>query len=290
MTDGRHSATEQSTARLGAAVLAGWLVFGAGCGGAQGPGGNGEQRSLAEYDLGRDAFQNQRLREALDHVQKALKLNPDNADAAYLGATVLIAFCALDDKSSDCRFSEAEAFAKKAIEASPEHRDAKNALGVILIHQKRYDEAIAVLRPLANDMLYGSPEKAWGNLGWAYLLRGSADEAIDSLRRAIAAQPLFCVGQYRLGLAYEKKGDLPLAREALTRAVDTDRPECKRLQDAFDARARIAAKQGLREEARADLEKCRDLGTSTPAGQRCAARLLQVGPGAEVSRPPQMYQ
>src|SRR6185369_1275958 len=151
-------------------------------------------------------------------------------------------------------------------------------------------DAIAVLRPLANDMLYGSPEKAWGNLGWAYLLRGSPDEAIDALRRAIAAQPLFCVGQYRLGLAYEKKGDLPLAREALTRAVDTDRPECKRLQDAFDARARIAAKQGLRDEARADLEKCRDLGTSTPVGQRCAARLQQVGPGSEVSRPPQMYQ
>jgi type IV pilus assembly protein PilF len=152
-------------------------------------------------------------------------------------------------------------------------RDAKNTLGVILVHRGRYDEAIEVLRPLASDILYASPEKAWGNLGWAYLMRGSADEAVDALRRSIAAQPLFCVGQYRLGLAYEKKEELDLAREAFTKAVDTERPECKKLQDAYDARARVAVKQGLRDQARADLEKCRDISATTRVGQKCAAQL-----------------
>jgi len=232
-----------------------------------------EQRSTAEYDLARDAFQNNRLREALDHVQKAMRLNDENADAAYLGAVVLCQFCALDEASSDCRFKEAEGFAKKALAAAPEHRDAKNTLGVILIHEKRYEEAIASLKPLANDILYATPEKAWGNLGWAYLERGSVDEAIDALRRSVAAQPLFCVGNYRLGLAYEKKGDLSLAREALSRALDTDRPECKRLQDAFSARARVLAKQGDKEEARADLKRCHELSSATPVGQRCAVEL-----------------
>ena len=80
----------------------------------------------------------------------------------------------------------------------------------------------------------------------------------------MAVQPLFCVGQYRLGLAYEKKGDLPLAREAFTKAVDTDLPQCKRLQDAYSARARVLARQGLKEEARADLTRCRDMGVQTP--------------------------
>ena len=89
----------------------------------------------------------------------------------------------------------------------------------------------------------------------------------------MAAQPLFCAGQYRLGLAYEKKGDLGAARDAFTKAIDTDRVECKRLQDAFDARARVSDKQGLREEARADLERCRDMASTTPIGQRCAAQL-----------------
>jgi tetratricopeptide (TPR) repeat protein len=92
----------------------------------------------------------------------------------------------------------------------------------------------------------------------------------------VAAQPLFCVGHYRLGLAYEKRGELPLARESFTRAVETEQPECQRLQDAFDARARVSERQGLREEARADLARCRDLAASTPVGQRCAAQLLEA--------------
>jgi type IV pilus assembly protein PilF len=245
----------------------------AGCAGSSAAGGkSADQQSLAEYDLAREAFEHGRYREALDHIEKSVEIDEDNADAAYL-TLVMLAFCNGDERSSDCRFTEAEAYARKAIEANPEHRDAKNALGVTLIHQKRHDEAIAVLKPLANDILYSSPEKSWGNLGWAYLERGSIDEAIDSLRRSVAAQPLFCAGQYRLGLAYEKKGELGAARDAYTRAVDTDRPECKRLQDAFDARARVSEKQGLRDEARADLERCREISRTTPIGQRCSAQL-----------------
>jgi tetratricopeptide (TPR) repeat protein len=256
-------------AALAAASLAGVAACGASQGGAQG----GEQRSVAEYDLARDAFQNGRLREALDHVEKALDLDEDNADAAYLGSVVLLGFCAADARSSDCRFDQAEKMARRALDANPEMRDAKNTLGVVLVHLGRYDEAIAVLRPLAEDILYASPEKSWGNLGWAYLLKGSNDLAIDALQRAVAAQPLFCVGQYRLGLAYEKRGELALAHEAFTRAVETEQPDCQRLQDAFDARARVSEKQGLRDEARTDLTRCRDIAAATPIGQRCAAQL-----------------
>jgi len=249
------------------------------CSAAPGSSPEAAQRSIGEYDLARDAFQRGQLREALDHVQKSLDLDEENGDAAYLGAITLLAFCAAveDPKAStDCRLKDAERFARQALEVNPEMRDAKNTLGVILVHQGRYDEAVEVLKPLANDILYASPENAWGNLGWAYLLRGNIDEAIDALRRSVAAQPLFCVGQYRLGLAYEKKGEPALAREALTKAVETQRPDCQRLQDAFDARARVAIKLGQADEARADLLRCRDIGASTRVGQRCAVQLRSL--------------
>lgn len=236
-------------------------------------------QSIGEYDLARDAFGRNSLREALEHTKKALALDDQNADAAYLGSLIMLAFCAgADDpkNSSDCRFGEAESYARAALKIKPDMRDAKNTLGVILVHQDRYDEAISVLKPLADDMVYATPEKAWGNLGWAYLLRGNNDEAIDALTRAIAVQPLFCVGYYRLGLAYEKKGELKLAREALSKALSTERPECRTLQDAFDARARIAVNQGLRDEAKADYETCRDIARTTTVGQRCAAELKRM--------------
>lgn len=265
--------------KLAVAMLTGLLLMPA-CGAATSGGAvSPDQQSNAEYDLARDAFSGGRLREALEHVENATKLNEENGDAAYLGAMIMLAFCALDEASSDCRFKEAEAFARKAIAAGQGKtgaRDAKNALGVILVHEGRFDEAIEVLKPLSADILYTSPENAWGNLGWAYLMKGSADEAIDALRRAIAAQPLFCVGQYRLGLAYEKKEQLELAREALTKAVDTQRPECGKLQDAYEARARVAGKLGFRDQAKADLEKCRDISAVTRVGQKCAAQLRSL--------------
>lgn len=232
-----------------------------------------DQRSLSEYDLARDSFQAGRLREALDHIQRSLKLDEDNADAAYLGAITHLAFCNPDERATDCHFNDAERYARKALEANPDLRDAKNVLGVVLIHERRFDDAVAVLEPLANDILYVSPEKSWGNLGWAYLQKGSFNEAIDSLRRSVAAQPLFCTGWYRLGLAYEKKGELTAAREALTKCLETPRPECQGMQDAFDSRGRVAMKQGLREEARNDFEKCGALSPTTKAGVRCAGQL-----------------
>jgi Tfp pilus assembly protein PilF len=270
------AARASSSSTVSAAVA--WAVCCAAaavsCAGARSPGSsNPEQQSIAEYDVARDAFQNQRLREALEHVEKALSLDGENADAAYLGATVLIQFCAASERSSDCRYDEAERYARLALKNNPDMRDAKNTLGVILINEGKYDDAIGVLKPLANDILYGSPEKAWGNLGWAYLKRGSADEAIDALRRAVAAQPLFCVGQFRLGLAFEKKGDFAAARDALNKAIETPRPECQKLQDAHEALGRVFVKLDRRDDARAALEKCRDIASSTSIGQRCAARL-----------------
>lgn len=263
--------------RFGAvALLAATLALLAGCGGAGGTGGASDERlSTAEYDLARDAFEKQHLREALEHVDKALAHDEDNADAAYLGAVIMLAFCALDTKSPDCRFDEAERYARAALEVASDMRDAKNALGVILIHQGRHQAAIDVLEPLSKDIIYGSPEKAWGNLGWAYLEAKRLDDAIHALKRSVAAQPSFCVGHYRLGLAYQKKGQHAAARQAFTRALSIEEGDCGRLQHAFWARSESLLSLGMKDEARKDLERCRELEPNTRVGVRCA-RALQA--------------
>ena len=213
-------------------------------------------------------------REALSHVLKAIDLDHDNAEAEHLAALIYLYFCAAS--SDECRLGDAEAHARKAVKLKADFREARNTLGVVLVHEKKYDEAIAVLEPLANDILYSTPETAWGNLGWAYLLKGDADKAIAALQRSIALQPEFCVGAYRLGLAFEKKGDNKAARDAFSRALDTDRPECKRMQDAFRERGRVALLLGDRDAARADLERCRSLAGDSPTGKECAAMLATM--------------
>jgi len=234
-----------------------------------------ERQSVAEYDIAKDLFLNRRQpRDALSHVLKAIELDDENADAEHLAALIYLYFCAAS--TDECRLGDAEGHARKAVELKSDYREARNTLGVVLVHEKKYDEAIAALEPLANDILYSTPETAWGNLGWAYLLKGNADKAIEALQRSIALQPEFCVGAYRLGLALEKKGDHKAAREAFSRALETDRRECKQMQDAFGARARVALRLGDQEAARADLERCRALASDTPAGKECGALLATM--------------
>jgi type IV pilus assembly protein PilF len=230
----------------------------------------------AEYGLGNDAFGRGNYREALDHVEKALDHDELNVDAAYLGAMVYLVFCAENEESSDCRYDDAENYIRIALKGDPDMRDATNALGVILVHQKRHEEAAKVLEPLAKDILYRSPEKAWGNLGWAYLEAGRVDDAIPALKRAIAAQPMFCVGHYRLGLAYEKKEEYAAARHAFTRALSIEEGACQRLQAAFWGRARVAMMLGMELETRQDLEQCRKLASITNIGKKCSTKLAKM--------------
>ena len=228
--------------------------------------------SESEYDVARDLWLRRNSpREALDHALKAVELNENNADAAHLVALIYMDFCSRN--SEECRLPAAEKHARLALAAKSDYREAINTLGVILIHQRRYAEAIKVLKPLTEDILYQTPENAWGNLGWAQYEAGSTDAAIESLRRSIAAQPLFCVGLYRLGLAYERRHDDAAAAEALTRALETQAPGCNGLQDALAARARVELRLGNADAARADLERCTELSRKTAVGKECSSML-----------------
>ncbi len=234
-----------------------------------------ERESVAEQNLAADIWlHHDEPRVALGHALKAVELNDENAQAAHLVALLYLDFCRRS--IDECRLSEAERYARQAIAIKPDFREAKNTLGVILVHEKRYDDAIAVLRPLSQDILYQTPEDAWGNLGWAYLEKGDLDPAIDALRRSVAAQPNFCVGNYRLGLAYEKKQSPAAAVEAYTRALETDHPECKGLQVAYAGRARCLLALGRPDAARPDVVRCVQLDQRTAAGRECSALLEKL--------------
>jgi type IV pilus assembly protein PilF len=244
-----------------------------GCAAASGDGVKDPDRmSESEYDVARDLWlRRSSPREALDHALKAVELNQDNADAAHLVALIYMDFCSRN--RDECHLQEAEKHARLALKAKPDYREATNTLGVILIHEKRYAEAIATLKPLTEDILYQTPENAWGNLGWAQLESGATDSAVESLRRSIAAQPLFCVGLYRLGLALERRHEDVAAAEALTRALETQAPGCNTLQDAVAARARVELRIGNQDAARSDLQRCVDLSGKTDAGKECSSML-----------------
>jgi Tfp pilus assembly protein PilF len=266
----RVASARRSWIRLAFTSSLALLALTAGCSAPQSAGGGGdaERRSLAEYDLARDLWLNRgQPREALDHVLTAIELDDENADAAHLAALIYLDFCR--QISDACRLAEAEAHARAALEAKSDFREARNTLGVTLIHQRRYEEAIDVLRPLTEDILYRTPEIAWGNIGWAELEQGALQQAVEALSRSVAAQPDFCVGHYRLGLAEERLGHAERALAAFTRALSAAEGRCQGLQEAYAGRARLLLAAHRAAEAERDLQTCVRLDKRTDAGREC---------------------
>ncbi len=237
--------------------------------------------SLSEYDVAKDLWLRQnRAREALKHALDAVEMDKQNSDAAHLVALIYLKFCERSETEGmgaldECKLAEAERHARLALASKSDFLEAKNTLGLVLIHRKRYREAVSVLLPLAEDILYQTPEIAWGNLGWAYLQQGNLTRAIDALQRSVAAEPSFCVGWYRMGLARMRRKNLQAADEAFTEALTRD-PRCQGLQAAYLQRGHVRRALGRDQAAKEDLEHCVKLGKRTNDGKECASLLANL--------------
>jgi Tfp pilus assembly protein PilF len=254
------------------------LSLSLGCSGRGAPGAQSpERQSDAEFDLANDFFHRGQPRAALDHARKAIELNDENKQALYLASAIHLYFCDGPQglKGPDCRLADAEGYARRAVKADAQFREAKNLLGQILITEEKPKDAIALLEPLTKDPAYESSYLAWGNLGWAQVQAGMVDQGIASLQNAIT-QPKFCVGHYRLGRAFEKKKSYAQAEQSFTNAITVESADCQSLQDAWFWRAKVRMAQSKNAEAKTDLERCRDISTETLTGKECVKTLSQI--------------
>jgi Tfp pilus assembly protein PilF len=276
MSNSFQSSALRASAPLGVAVIACAMALGcaAHSGGATGSSYTPDRQSEAEYDLARDAWiRRGDAREGLAHALKATEIDDENAEAHHLVALLYLDLC--QKLAQDCRLADAEREAGRALKLRGDFREARNTLGVVLIHEHQYKQAIEILEPLTKDILYTSPESAWGNLGWAYLEVGKLDESRDALLRSIAAQPRFCVGHYRLGLVYERLGHAEAAVESFSNALQAD-SRCSGLQDALLHRAKAHLSLGQKAPAQIDLSRCAQLSLSTLTGKECESIRLKI--------------
>jgi glutathione synthase/RimK-type ligase-like ATP-grasp enzyme len=81
----------------------------------------------------------------------------------------------------------AEALLRQILSTTPLHREACLKLAEILIRGKRFDEAVAVLEPLANDAQQNSA--IYRRLGVAHAYARRESVALDYFERALAFEP-----------------------------------------------------------------------------------------------------
>jgi tetratricopeptide (TPR) repeat protein len=235
-------------------------------------------RSMKQYELAVGLRGEGNVPGAYQTLYKALEMNPDNAKAHLLLGHMFL----LDrednpkemDPKAEHHFREVLRI-QESVAAQVEHDlkpSAYNGIGVLHIHQKRYQAAIDVLRKAVGDLFNREAYMAWGNLGWAQIEMKDYAKAIDSLGRALKLAPQFCVGYFRLGQAHLATKAYAKAEEALTRAVEAH-PDCGKFQDAWNLRGEARMNLGSREDARADFERCVEISTTTEAGKSCARYL-----------------
>ncbi len=78
------------------------------------------------------------------------------------------------------KWDQANEKLKKALELNPKLKQARNNLGIVLMHQGKYHEAITLLRALVDED--PSQAMAWATLGGANQSVGNIEDAIDAYK------------------------------------------------------------------------------------------------------------
>jgi tetratricopeptide (TPR) repeat protein len=256
--------------------IAGLLLLVA-CGGA-GATYEDSERSMRQYELAVGLRGEGNVPGALQALYKSLEIDPNNSRSHLLLAHMFLLDrqdnLALYDEKADHHFNEVLRI-QDSDEKRPEESlsaEARNGLGVLRIHQGRYQEAVDILLKAIEDLFNREAYMAWGNLGWAYFHLGNHQKAADSLLRSVKLHPRFCVGYFRLGQTYSKMRVFDKADQALTSAISADE-RCAAFQDAFHLRGEARMNLGQREDARADFERCVEIEASNETGKSCSRYL-----------------
>jgi Tfp pilus assembly protein PilF len=167
------------------------------------------------------------------------------------------------------RLDEAEKAYRRAVAARPTFSEARNDLGQLLARTGRYEEAIREFDAALENMLYKEPYVARCNKGLAVYRMGRREDGIAEMRACLTVAPSYCKGRRELGrtLLDEKR-----TREAVDE-LSTYARFCERVPDAHLQLGLARMKAGDVPGARAEFERCRELGDGTAEGEECRRSL-----------------
>jgi type IV pilus assembly protein PilF len=250
------------------------------------------EQSQVLFELGARYYAGRRIEAAIEELQKALKADPENADAYHMLGLIALkqghdyleqletASCLKGREAEVVRedalakFREAEADFRKAVELRSEFSDAWNNLSVAAFQLDDFDTAIAAARNALKDPTYAQPQVARANLGWAFYYKKDLLDAWKELHESVSQSQGFCVGQYRLAKVYVDRGDVDSAAEQVDAVVANK--ACP-IQPAYLLAGLVHERRKERDQARALFERCAELAPRSCMATECRryAQLIQ---------------
>jgi len=167
--------------------------------------------AAGHYNLGIMLREAGKLEEAAASFREAIRLQPDSAPAHVNLAEALIA---LPDQA---RRAEAVSICQQALRLKPDYAGAHYNLGLALYKLGRLEEAVSSYR----ETLRLKPDfaEAYNNLGAALHEQGRIEEAVSSYREAIRCNPAFTAAHANLGRSLCGVGKLEEALNSCEQAI-----------------------------------------------------------------------
>ena len=147
------------------------------------------------------------------------------AEAIYADDPILQNYLGLAYRAKS-RYAEAVDHFNQAITLDPDYASAYNNLGETYLAMERWDDAIAVLKPLSEALLYSTPHFVDLNLGWAYFNRNDIttalqyyQQAADHYHQGIPKDVNYLKAQRGIARCLAAQGRLESARQTLIEAI-----------------------------------------------------------------------
>jgi eukaryotic-like serine/threonine-protein kinase len=154
-----------------------------------------------------DHFYNYNQAKALQEFQRALELDPNDAEIR-----AMYGWCLADLK----RYDEGVAQNAESLRLDPLSAEHNHVLGQTDYYAHRYDDAIQQEQKTIQQFpSTGFVSIAGDVLGWSYAAKGRLDEAIQAIQEARKAEPDFTEAVASLGWAAALKGDREIAQDML---------------------------------------------------------------------------
>ncbi|WP_300674120.1 lipopolysaccharide assembly protein LapB [Desulfoluna sp.] len=117
------------------------------------------------------------------------------------------------------RYETALIHFQRSMDLQPDYGPAKNNMGSVFLLMKRWDDAIAVLNQVSDNILYATPHYPLYNLGWAYYNKEMCDKALSYYNKALEIQPQFVLPMRGIALCHMAEGRLTDAIHWLEKGV-----------------------------------------------------------------------
>ena len=148
--------------------------------------------------------------QAIQGYQHAIEANPRDV-------RLYVNLAAIYETRGD--WQKAQDYYQKALQVEPDYPVAANNLAYLMLE---HDGNVNVALSLAQTGRRGLPDfpNSADTLGWADYRQGVYNAAIDMLQQAVKEDPKNPTYHYHLGMAYQKSGNLPMARKEFQTSLE----------------------------------------------------------------------